>query len=131
MKLYKGIQDMLVSPLSLSLSSSSWESTLVFATPPPKPWSEFKTSTTYIQQKQGVDYVARRVTNSPWPFTPIVLQVMDKTEQGTQKLILSRQLSTKLLAANATTSNARTKRKEARNTVVQKYREIYSIIACR
>ena len=35
------------------------------------------------------------------------------------------------MAANATASDARTKRKEARNTVVQKYGEIYGGVARR
>ncbi|KAH6667219.1 hypothetical protein B0J14DRAFT_676966 [Halenospora varia] len=121
MKSYGGIQQAPDPPSS----TSSRESTPGFATPPPAPWSEFQTPITYTQRKRGADYIDGRVKNGPWPLTPTALHVMDKIEKGTQKLILSGQLSTELLQANAAAGEARQKRKDAKGTVMQKYGEIY------
>jgi hypothetical protein len=56
---------------------------------------------------------------------------MEKTEKGTQKMILNGQLSTELLQANATARKEREQRKNAKGTIVQKYGEIYGGVARR
>ncbi|KAF8848552.1 hypothetical protein BDZ45DRAFT_698307 [Acephala macrosclerotiorum] len=124
MKSYSGIQE-----TQKTLDSSSRESIPGFATPSPPPWSEFTTPITYIQRKRGADYIDGRVKNGPWPLTPIAFHVIKKTEKRTQKMLLSGQLSTELLQANAAAGKERDKRKHTKGTVVQKYGEIYGGVA--
>jgi hypothetical protein len=50
---------------------------------------------------------------------------MEKTEKGTQKMILNGQLSTELLQANAAAGKEREQQKNAKGTIIQKYGEIY------
>jgi hypothetical protein len=56
---------------------------------------------------------------------------MEKVQKGSDKMVLEGQLSKELLKAT-TTAGAKCKaRKDAPNTVVQKYREIYGYVARR
>jgi hypothetical protein len=94
-------------------------------------WTEFKIPITYTQRKRGADYINERVKNGPWPLTPVAFHVMEKTERGTQKMLLNGQLSTELLKANAAAGKERDKRKNTKGTLVQKFREIYGGVARR
>jgi hypothetical protein len=64
-------------------------------------------------------------------ITPTAIRVMEKVQKGSDKMVLEGQLSKELLKAT-TTAGAKCKaRKDAPNTVVQKYREIYGYVARR
>jgi hypothetical protein len=58
------------------------------------------------------------------PITPIAIRVMEKVQKGSDKMILEGQLSKELLKATTTIGAKRKARKDAPNTIVQKYREI-------
>ena len=121
MKVYGGIQEN-QDPVP---STPSRESTPTFATPPSARWSKFKTPVTFTQRKRGVDYIDDRIQNGPWPLTPTAIHVKEKTEKGTQQLLLSGNLSTELLRANNAAGAERDKRKNSKGTIVQKFGEIY------
>jgi hypothetical protein len=57
--------------------------------------------------------------------------VIEKTERGTQKIIMLGQLSTELLQRQNAASAKRQKWKDTKGKVVQKYSKIYSSVARR
>jgi hypothetical protein len=65
------------------------------------------------------------------PITPTAIQAMEKVQKGSDKMILEGQLSKELLKATTTAGAKRKARKDALNTVVQKYGEIYGKVAHR
>ena len=117
MKDFGGIQEVESEELSEEEESA-------FATPPPLPWTEFRTPITNTQRRRGSEYIQSRV-RSGLPLTPVVIRVMEKVEKGTDQLVISGQLAQELLRANNAYAEKRKERKEGSNKVVQKYGEIY------
>jgi len=87
------------------------------------------TQITNTQRKRGSEYVKERMIARP--ITPTVIRVMEKVQKGSDKMILEGQLSMELLKATTTAGAKRKARKDAPNTVVQKYGEIYGNVARR
>jgi hypothetical protein len=87
------------------------------------------TPITNTQRKRGSEYVKERMIAGP--ITPTAIRVMEKVQKGSDKMILEGQLSKELLKATTTAGAKRKAWKDARNTVVQKYREIYGNVARR
>ena len=120
MKEYGGIQV----EIEEEGSSLSDDSEPAFATPPPRPWTEFRTPITNTQRRRGSEYIQSRVRSGE-PLTPIAIRVMEKVEKGTDQLVISGRLAQELLKANNAYAEQRKQRKDGSNKVVQKYGEIY------
>jgi hypothetical protein len=121
---YGGIQEEPIEPTEREPSSSP-----AFATPPPRPWSEFATPLTFTARKRGNDYVNERIEEGP--LTPTVKRVKLKcdkyVETKLQSSELYRQRLTNILAYKATTD----RRANQPGTIIQKYGEIYGNVARR
>jgi hypothetical protein len=75
MKVYRRIQSATKAVLAKEVTTSR-ESTLGFATLPPRPWSEFITLITNTQRKQGSEYVKEQMVARP--ITPTAIRVIEK-----------------------------------------------------
>lgn len=116
MKEYGGIQEQEERELSI-------ESSIGFATPPPRPWHEFDTPITNTGRRRGSDYISKRLQEGL--ITPTVLRVQEKVSKSADRMVLAGQLSTEYLRAMQSREKARKDRNQAPNKVVQKYGEIY------
>jgi hypothetical protein len=94
-----------------------------FATPPLRPWIEFKTPITNTGRQQGLNYVTERLKAGN--ITPTVIRVQEKVTKSADRMILAGQLSTELLTATKRSEKDRKERNDPPNRVVQKYGEIY------
>jgi hypothetical protein len=94
-----------------------------FATPPLRPWTEFKTPHTNTGRRRGSNYVMERLKVGN--IMPTVIRVQEKVSKSADRMVHVGQLSTELLITIKRSEKARKERKDALNRVVQKYGEIY------
>jgi hypothetical protein len=122
MKEFGGIQE-------AQESSSDDDSKPAFATPPLRPWKEFKTPITNTERRRGSDYVTVRLKAED--VTPTLIRVQEKVSKSADQMVLSGQLSKEHLIAIQAREKARKERNGEPNKVVQKYGEIYGFQARR
>jgi hypothetical protein len=122
MKEFGGIQE-------AQESSSDDDSEPAFATPPLRPWKEFKTPITNTERRRGSDYVTVRLKAGD--VTPTLIRVQEKVSKSADQMVLSGQLSKEHLIAIQAREKARKERNGEPNKVVQKYGEIYGFQARR
>ena len=115
-------------------SSPVLQSSLAFATPPPRTpspttnWAEWDTPLTIRTRKKGVEYVQERLEAalSGVPITPTVKRVQEKVKGAAERSILSGALAKQRVYDLGVAEQERQKRNDPiNNKVVQKYGEIY------
>jgi hypothetical protein len=119
MNQYGGIQESESEPTREPSSSPA------FATPPPRPWEEFRTPITYTGRKRGADYLDNRLDNGPFPLTPSFRHVKAKVDKFTENQLHTGELAQQHLKSVLAHQAVIKQRNNQPGTIIQKYGEIY------